>query len=136
MPEIPEDIRADGGVPLQRANEGQIKVFLARQKLRGRDRCFNLRQPGRAALFDGLNGHLLPFLALVFRAPVVEVHHDVFGQQRDNPSRAQFDGFLDDGLDDFSPGHGLKQCEGAGRGRREIFQRDGQRDGIAGTVFN
>ncbi len=57
-------------------------------------------------------------------------------KQRDNPPRAQFDGFLDDGLDDFSLGHGLQQRDGAGRGRREIFQRHGQRDGLARTVFD
>ena len=98
--------------------------------------CLNFRQPGRAALFDGLNRHLLPFLLFVGSVFCVEMRHDAFGQQRHDAPRAEFNGFLDDAFNDFSPGHGLQQRDGAGRGRREIFQRHGKRDGMARTVFD
>src|SRR5208282_3818119 len=92
----------------------------ARQKfLNGRWR-FDFWQPGRAALFDGFNGNLLPFLALVFCALVVESRHDAFGQQRHDAMRAQFHGFLDDGLDDFALGQCLEQSDLAGWRRNEI----------------
>jgi len=82
-------------------------------------------------LLDGLNGHLLPLVTLVSGIFAVKLRHHAFGQQRDNSPRAQFDGFLDDAFDDFPPGHCLQQRDGAGEGRREIFQRHGKRDGIA-----
>ena len=50
--------------------------------------------------------------------------------------RSQFNGFLDDVLDDFSLGHGHEQRDGAGRGWREMFQRHGKRHGIARAIFN
>ena len=61
------------------------------------------------------------FSRLCVLAFVVEMRHHAFGQQRHDAVRAQFHGFLDDGFDDFSLGHGLQQRDGAGRGRNEIF---------------
>ena len=90
---------------LQRADKGQFEFFLRAREIRKWFAAPHLWQPRRAALFDGFNGDLLPFFALVFRAVVIELRHDAFGQQRHNAVRAQLDGFLDDALDDFSLRH-------------------------------
>ena len=117
-----------GGLPTA-AMIGCQKIFDSRWR-------FNLRQPRRAALFDGFNRHLLPFLPFDGGVFFVELRHHAFGQQRHDAPRTEFNGFLDDAFDNFSLGHGLQQCDGAGQGGREIFQRHGKRNGMARTGFD
>jgi len=50
---------------LQRADERQFKFFRAREELPIATGVSIFGQPQRAALFDGFNCHLLPFLAFV-----------------------------------------------------------------------
>jgi len=80
-------------------------------------------------LFDGFNGDKLPFLLFGCRFRLAQPGYHAFGQQRHDAVRAEFDGFLDDGLNDFSPGHGLQKRDLTGQRRNisRVFNRQRHR---------
>jgi hypothetical protein len=122
---------------LQRADERQIKSFRAREELLRLSPAFRFLAATSAphCLMASIATccHLSRLSAAASASRCVTTP---LRQQRHDAARAQLNGFLDDVLDDFSLGHGHEQRDGAGRGRREILQRHGKRDGIARAIFN
>ncbi len=81
---------------LEGGQERQLELFLAGEPLLEGRRGLDLRQPGQAALLDGLDGDPLPLLGFVGCFARAEAGDDAFGEQGDDAGSAQFGRLPDD----------------------------------------
>ena len=127
----PEVFARRATVTLQRGHERQLEKFIAREELRRGERRLDLRQPDRAALFEGFDGDLLPFAGFADGLFLIELRHHPFREQRHDARSAQLRGLLDNGLHDFSFRDGLEQGHAAEPGRQGILFGDAEADFVA-----
>ncbi len=64
---------------LQRADQWQFQVVMTGQEFGDGHGGLHLRKPGRPALFNGFNGDLLPFFALLFGAFAIQLRDHALG---------------------------------------------------------
>jgi len=81
---------------LEGGQERQLELFLAGEPLLKGRRGLDLRQPGQAALLDGLDGDPLPLLGFADCFARAEAGDDAFGEQGDDAGSAQFGRLPDD----------------------------------------
>ena len=72
-------------------------------------------------MLDRLDANVSPFLDLGRCLGVVPIRHGALGQNRHDPVRAEFGGFLDDEIHCLALGHGLVKRDLERQGRHAVF---------------